>query len=267
MIVYNSIGDTDPRGDSAGQLATFDVVHPATLDVVHRVQRSTSDDIARAVDTCWSAREAWSSTAVETRAAVVNKAADLLADESGSWSEKLQKANLTETSATLWWAKQQLADVVNFLRCLAEAAPRVFKTQIIQDESCKHSISSPWSMLSPASGTTHIEREPWGVCLAIPAWNAVGVLVASATTWLICHKGPPLDRESHRHSTARGKYCRPQNFGDRPSNSEPMGRSALRLWPPQRLPECRPRRPAGCAQPSSAVGGGHPHQVRLLRCE
>ena len=131
MLVANLIGPKHQTNGNAHASApqTHDVVHPATGQVVHQMQKSTKVDIERAISTAHSALRTWSATSIQDRARIFSKAADLI--ETSEWTERLRDANIAETSVTFWWSSTQVSEVPNFLRELVRVAAETLKTEVV----------------------------------------------------------------------------------------------------------------------------------------
>ncbi|WOO83199.1 Vanillin dehydrogenase [Vanrija pseudolonga] len=158
-VIPNLIGSTPAK-----VTATFDVVHP-TEGVVHSVQRSTSADIEAAIATAHAALPSWRDTPLAERKAIVLRAADLLTDPNETWAQRLIDANVAETSSSVGWAQGLTGNTHNFMRALVEVA----------DEAL-----APFEIKTNDS-LCILTREPYGVCLAMAAWNAVQILTMRST--------------------------------------------------------------------------------------
>ncbi|KAL1405717.1 hypothetical protein Q8F55_007387 [Vanrija albida] len=159
IVVPNLIGEATPAPS-----ATFDVVHP-TLGRVHSVQRSSAADIEAAIATAHAALPAWRGTPLAERKDIILRAADLLTDPAESWASRLIEANVAETSSSEGWAAGLTGNTHNFMRALVEVA----------DDAL-----APFE-IKTSDSTCTLTREPYGVCLAMAAWNAVQVLTMRAT--------------------------------------------------------------------------------------
>lgn len=126
MVVRNLIGPTATK-----PAATFDV-HPGTGKNVHEIERSTAEDITRAIDTVHAGLPGWRSTPLSERQAVFARAAALIKDENSGWAKRLHEANVSETSCTDWWAGEQLKVVPSFIEGIAEAAEEALKEDEIE---------------------------------------------------------------------------------------------------------------------------------------
>ena len=88
------------------------------------------------------------------------------------------------------------------------------------------------------TGDINITREPYGVCLAIPAWNAVGPIVKSRLDSDTGGPGAYPDDAIGPHATARWKHRRAEDLGDHTVDAKSLGRITLRSWITHRMPEC-----------------------------
>ncbi|WP_084399750.1 aldehyde dehydrogenase family protein [Henriciella aquimarina] len=126
----------------------FDVVNPATEDVVGHVALGNATDLDKAVEAAHQAFDSWSRTSRETRAALLRKAADIF---KGRWHEV--SAAITEEMG----------------------APATFAHQVHAGVGMVHlKTASKIVMDYPFSkrrGKTLIVQEPIGVCGMITPWN------------------------------------------------------------------------------------------------
>jgi 1-pyrroline-5-carboxylate dehydrogenase len=109
---------------------TFDIVMPhAHAHVLARVHRAGVDEIGKAVQAAADAHHDWSTMRWEDRAAVMLRAADLLA---GPWRAKLNAATMLGQSKTAYQAEIDAAcEVIDFFRFGAHFANRIYTTQPI----------------------------------------------------------------------------------------------------------------------------------------
>src|SRR6516164_4616237 len=92
----------EPVKASAG---TYEIINPATEEVVGLAPQASADEAAAAADSAAAAFPAWSQTTPEERAALLNRAADLLTERYAEFVPLVQ----AETGSTL--AMAQLAQV------------------------------------------------------------------------------------------------------------------------------------------------------------
>ena len=139
--------------------STYAVVHPGTGVHVHDVEAATPDEVDQKVQKAYSTfvSDTWPR---EEARNVMREAARLIRDRSTGWGDRLVASNKAETSIPDWWAHAQVAMVPDFLDQLSASAAEA---------------------LAPQSyGDTLVEREPFGVCLAMAAWNAPHLLTSRA---------------------------------------------------------------------------------------
>jgi aldehyde dehydrogenase (NAD+) len=133
--------------ESAGT-ELIDVVNPATEDIVGRVARGTAEDVDRAARAAAAAFPAWSESSMDTRAACLNRLANLLEDR----DDEITRLIVSEVGQPISFAvDSQTAVAVRDLRNFAEAIQKV--NWVEHDENFA------------------VRREPVGVLGAIAAWN------------------------------------------------------------------------------------------------
>ncbi|MCL2613979.1 MAG: NAD-dependent succinate-semialdehyde dehydrogenase [Nocardioidaceae bacterium] len=130
----------------------FDVIDPATGDVLATVADGTVEDALAAVDAAASAAEGWSATPPRERAEVLRRAFTLMTES----AEDLARLITLENGKALPDARGEVAYAAEFFRWYAEEAVRVAGT------------------LAPApSGSNRIMvlHQPVGVCVLVTPWN------------------------------------------------------------------------------------------------
>jgi succinate-semialdehyde dehydrogenase/glutarate-semialdehyde dehydrogenase len=132
----------------------LEVVNPATEEVVDTVPAGAPDDAELAVATAKRAFKEWSRTDVEKRAAILRKAADLIAENAGELAAKLT----AEQGKPLAEAIGEVGHLAHGVRFYAEAATKV-----------RGSYQELPSTLGQAYGM--VIRRPIGVCAAITPFN------------------------------------------------------------------------------------------------
>ena len=140
------------RAGSAHQ--EIDVVNPATEETVASVPAGSADDVALAVATAARAFEAWSRTDAEQRAAILAKAAGLIADNAQALAETLT----AEQGKPIAEAIGEVNHLAHGVRFYAEAATKV---------------RGAYQELPSALGSSYgmVIRRPIGVCAAITPYN------------------------------------------------------------------------------------------------
>jgi len=121
------IGGEEVRtGDTIDGVMPHDHGH-----VLARAHRAGPEEVQRAIDAALEARADWSATRWEDRAAVMLKAADLLA---GPWRAKLNAATMLGQSKTVYQAEIDAAcEIIDFFRFGAHFAERIYALQPISD--------------------------------------------------------------------------------------------------------------------------------------
>ncbi|ORX33776.1 aldehyde dehydrogenase [Kockovaella imperatae] len=163
-IVKHHIADSHAGSSPSSSGNSYTVLSPKSRVKLHQVTGTTSEDVQRAVKTAYLAQPGWASTSIERRSEIVREAANLIKDRQSGWYDKLARSDREETSVSDFWADQQLNDVVQFMDTLADVAGDTLKsTKRVEGH---HSV--------------YTQRKPYGVCLAIAAWNAVHLLTSRA---------------------------------------------------------------------------------------
>jgi acyl-CoA reductase-like NAD-dependent aldehyde dehydrogenase len=143
--------------------STFDVVNPATEQVIYSVAEATTEDVSRATAAARAAFDSgpWPSLTHQERAAYLAKMADLL----DARSDDLSRCWTDQTGLT--YAKSKaiipvMTDTFRYYADLANTYPFVER----HDQST-------------AANVGILLREPVGVVGAIVAWNGPALLIAS----------------------------------------------------------------------------------------
>jgi acyl-CoA reductase-like NAD-dependent aldehyde dehydrogenase len=141
----------------ASDASTFERIDPATGDVATIAPAASLADAMCAANAAAAAFPAWSEIGPSQRRALLNKAADILADRTADFIE----AMVGETGATALWARIN-CDLA--IEMLLEAG--AMTTQVAGEI-----IPS-----SEAGSLAMALRQPAGVCLGIAPWNAPIIL-------------------------------------------------------------------------------------------
>ena len=145
----NSIGGKIlPAAD--GQ--TIENVDPATGDVLGRFAESSAEDVERAVAAAEDALPAWSALAPMARAAIVDKAADLIVERLDGIARDLTR----EEGKTLGEARGEALNAVAKLRFAVSEASHMNGETLASAEPALH---------------LYTVREPLGVVAVISPWN------------------------------------------------------------------------------------------------
>ena len=130
----------------------FDVLDPATGEVLASVADGTVDDAIAAVDAADAAAAAWAATSPRERSEILRRAFDLMTAE----AETLAKLVTLENGKALPDARGEVAYAAEFFRWYAEEAVRAHG-----------------SVLTAPSGANKIVvvQQPVGICVLLTPWN------------------------------------------------------------------------------------------------
>jgi succinate-semialdehyde dehydrogenase / glutarate-semialdehyde dehydrogenase len=138
------------RKSSDGQ--RFDVIDPATENIITSVASATVDDAKAAVDAASEAFPAWAAKKPRERGEVLRKAFELIMRD----AERIAKLMTLENGKALPDARAEVAYAAEFFRWNAEEAVR----NLGQFSN------------APASGArTLVHHRPAGVAVLVPPWN------------------------------------------------------------------------------------------------
>ncbi|KAG9235073.1 Aldehyde/histidinol dehydrogenase [Amylocarpus encephaloides] len=168
------------NGQEIQTSTTFDVVNPATLEVLWKSSTASVKDAAAAADAAQAAFPAWASTKPAARRNILIKAAEIFESRSAQYSEYMN----TETGSTPDWADN--ATIPSAWDMIRDTAGRIITftstVPVMRDEST-HGI---------------IYKEPYGVVLGIAPWNCPyhlgirAIIFALATGNTVILKGSEL---------------------------------------------------------------------------
>jgi succinate-semialdehyde dehydrogenase/glutarate-semialdehyde dehydrogenase len=141
-------GTWRPSADAA----TFDVIDPATEDVIAEVAAGDVADGLAAVDAAQDATARWAATAPRTRGEILRRAFELMTAR----AEQFAQLITLENGKALPDARSEVAYAAEFFRWYAEEAVRI-----------EGSVQR-----APAGGSNILVlHQPVGVCLLITPWN------------------------------------------------------------------------------------------------
>jgi succinate-semialdehyde dehydrogenase / glutarate-semialdehyde dehydrogenase len=165
----------------ANSTESYPVIHPGTGLVVHRVTAAGVQDVDDAIASCHAAWESWSRRSIKDRRAVALRSVQLLRDPSTGWSQRLLEGNLKETDVSPFWANAQVdgaADAIEEIACSMQEALKGEYIALSDSKSVLCFVRGHGRLTIPrlSGHAVLVSREPMGVCLAIPAWNAVSPL-------------------------------------------------------------------------------------------
>ncbi len=131
---------------------TFDVLNPATGELLGRASNGNAVDAQRAVDAATAAFGPWSARTAYDRAAFLDQAYRLMMDRQEEFAQLMTQ----EQGKPLRMARNEVKYAADFLSWYAEEAKRVYGSTI------------------PSSRVDHrfmVVRQPLGVVAAITPWN------------------------------------------------------------------------------------------------
>lgn len=137
----------------------IDVENPATEQIIAQVPSGCAKDATQALDAASKAQPAWAALTAIERGDWVKKLAQAVKNK----SDHLAKVIVCEQGKPLAQAKGEVAAMVNFLSYSAEQARRVLGDVIPSDHIDEEIF---------------IRRLPYGVVVALTAWNYPAALVA-----------------------------------------------------------------------------------------
>ncbi|MCX4834285.1 MULTISPECIES: NAD-dependent succinate-semialdehyde dehydrogenase [unclassified Streptomyces] len=138
-------------GDAASG-ARFDVVNPATEEVIATVADGGPDDALRAIETAGRVQNDWARTAPRERGEILRRAYDLLMAR----QDQLALIMTTEMGKPLAEAKGEVAYAAEFFRWFSEEAVR---------------IGGDATTTGDGKNRILVSREPVGPCVLVTPWN------------------------------------------------------------------------------------------------
>jgi succinate-semialdehyde dehydrogenase/glutarate-semialdehyde dehydrogenase len=142
----------DGRWAEAASGARFDVINPATEEVIATVADGGPEDAQRAIETAGRAQKDWAKTSPRERSEILRRAYDLVMAR----QEELALIMTTEMGKPLAEAKGEVAYAADYFRWFSEEAVRI---------GGDHTTSG--------DGKTRVlvSREPVGPCVLVTPWN------------------------------------------------------------------------------------------------
>lgn len=132
--------------------ATFDVVNPATGEVLVKLADGGAADMQRAIDLAAQAQPAWGASVALDRATIIRAAASLMHDR----IDELSRIMTLEQGKPEHQSKAEIAYGIGFLEWFAEEARRIHGTTIPSTTRAKRITAL---------------KQPAGVSAAITPWN------------------------------------------------------------------------------------------------
>ena len=130
---------------------SFDVVSPASGEVVHHVGIATEEEVNAAVEAAAAAGRQWRNTTPATRRDILLMAAEIMEARRGELAQYM----VDEVAANLHWANFNLDVTIDMLK---DTAGHI------------SSLAGSVPALADPTCSSMILREPYGVVLAIAPW-------------------------------------------------------------------------------------------------
>jgi succinate-semialdehyde dehydrogenase len=146
---------------SASNGGTWDVLNPATEEVVRSVPFGNAKDCEAAIDAAANALAAWSGKTAYERAAILKKAADLIRER----ASELARTTVMEAGKPMVQAKGEWGVAADLFEWFAEEAKRAYGRWVPSRSAAKRQL---------------VIHQPVGVVGLITAWNFPAYNVARA---------------------------------------------------------------------------------------
>jgi succinate-semialdehyde dehydrogenase / glutarate-semialdehyde dehydrogenase len=142
----------DGEWTEAASGARFDVVNPATEEVVATVADGGPEDARRAVETAGRVQKEWAGTAPRERGEILRRAYGLIMER----QDELALVMTTEMGKPLAEARGEVAYAAEFFRWFSEEAVRIGGDQTITGDGRNRIL---------------VSKEPVGPCVLVTPWN------------------------------------------------------------------------------------------------
>jgi succinate-semialdehyde dehydrogenase/glutarate-semialdehyde dehydrogenase len=142
----------DGKWSDAASGARFDVVNPATEEVVASVADGGPEDALRAIEAAGRAQKKWAATPPRERSEILRRAYELLMAR----QEDLALIMTTEMGKPLFEARGEVAYAAEFFRWFSEEAVR---------------IGGDLTTTGDGKNRLLVSREPVGPCVLVTPWN------------------------------------------------------------------------------------------------
>ncbi|MFE9926516.1 NAD-dependent succinate-semialdehyde dehydrogenase [Streptomyces sp. NPDC005774] len=142
----------DGQWGEAASGARFDVVNPATEEVIATVADGGPEDALRAIETAGRVQKDWARTAPRERSEILRRAYDLIMAR----QDELALIMTTEMGKPLAEAKGEVAYAAEFFRWFSEEAVR---------------IGGDLTTTGDGKNRILVSREPVGPCVLVTPWN------------------------------------------------------------------------------------------------
>src|SRR3954468_15763373 len=147
-------------GSSSGE--TYDVINPATGELVDSAPKGTESDAAAAIDAAHAAFQAWSETAAEARAQLMLKGIEAVKKELQDLSVTLTK----EQGKPLGDSQREIEHFLHGMNFYAGLASKIRGSYVPLPDNKMYGM---------------VLKQPVGVCAAIVPWNFPITLMGTKT--------------------------------------------------------------------------------------
>lgn len=148
---------------SAGSSGTYDVINPATEQVVGRAPEASADDSRAAAAAARAAFDSWSRTTPSERAALLERAADLV---QANYPEMVALAQAETGGTNTMVAMANVGGSIARIRRYARGALEPVETPLVPSPSPPHALNPRGGLM----GATAIRR-PVGTVACITSYN------------------------------------------------------------------------------------------------
>ncbi|MFB5191293.1 NAD-dependent succinate-semialdehyde dehydrogenase [Alicyclobacillus fastidiosus] len=138
--------------------AVFEVMNPATEEVIASVPNATSDDVRAAIDAAAAVQAKWADSLAAERATILRDAARLMRER----AEHLAHTMTLEEGKPLAEARGEVNYAASFFDWFAEEAPRVYGDTIPSSSRDKRIV---------------VLKQPVGITAAITPWNFPAAMI------------------------------------------------------------------------------------------
>ncbi|WP_311315348.1 NAD-dependent succinate-semialdehyde dehydrogenase [Neobacillus mesonae] len=145
-------------GEWVDKKETFDVINPATEEIIAKVPNAGKEEMKLAVEAAVHIQPEWADTVAAERARILVEAAKLMRER----TEKLARIMTLEEGKPLSESRGEIAYAISFLEWFAEEAKRIYGDTIPSNSKDKRIL---------------VIKRPAGVTAAITPWNFPAAMI------------------------------------------------------------------------------------------
>ena len=158
--MYEKLGQfIDGRWQQSSDKGTYEVINPATEEVIGHASKATSDDVERALQSAKKGLQVWKKTSPWQRSYIIRRIADRIREK----QDVLAKWMTLEVGKPLAEAKGEINGAADIFEWNAEETKRIFG----------QTVESRFE-----DTRVHVYYQPVGVVAALSPWNFPAVLSA-----------------------------------------------------------------------------------------